>query len=198
MQRYEIFQKLPSKQPTWVESATTLEEAKIRVSEIRRMFPADYFILDRENSTFVIPFDSGLGKGAESLDVCNGPEGIDEPVKDCLRSQHLDAGSRFPERRSVPRFAFIASVEMTDPVTKTRIVGRATEIGQRGCFVEAENLLTIDSIIQMRIHKSGDVFESWARVVYTRSASGMGLQFIDTAPEQAKLLTGWLEGLKEI
>ncbi|MGD0966543.1 MAG: hypothetical protein ABSA57_21975 [Candidatus Acidiferrales bacterium] len=54
-QRYEIFQKLPSKQPTWVETATSLEDAMNRLKQLTHMFPADYFILDCENAQFIIP-----------------------------------------------------------------------------------------------------------------------------------------------
>jgi hypothetical protein len=55
VQRYGIFQKLPSKQPTWVETATSLKDAKNRLQELTQMFPADYFIFDCENSMFMIP-----------------------------------------------------------------------------------------------------------------------------------------------
>jgi hypothetical protein len=57
VQHYEIFQKLSSKSPIWVETATDLEDAKNRLKELTHMFPADYFILDCENSCFIIPFD---------------------------------------------------------------------------------------------------------------------------------------------
>ena len=39
----------------WVETATSLEEAKIRIGQLTQMFPAGYFILDCENGCFVIP-----------------------------------------------------------------------------------------------------------------------------------------------
>jgi hypothetical protein len=107
-----------------------------------------------------------------------------------------DAGSRFAQRRTEPRFAFIAQLEMTDPITKSHITGRVTEISQHGCFAEADNLRTVDSVVQLRVHKGGDVFETWARVAHSRSGIGMGLHFIDTSPEQAKLLGVWLDGLK--
>jgi hypothetical protein len=113
------------------------------------------------------------------------------------RRQTPDAGSRFAERRLVPRFAFVAPIEMTDPVSKSHIVGRATEISQHGCFAEAENLLPVDCIVQLRIHSGGDVFETWARVVYHRSEIGIGLHFIDASPDQKELLTSWLEGLRD-
>jgi len=56
-QRYEIFLKLASRPPTWVESATSLEDSLNRLKELTRMFPGDYFILDRENSFFIVPFE---------------------------------------------------------------------------------------------------------------------------------------------
>ena len=54
--RYDIFQKFPSKQAAYVETATSLVEAKNRWEELTRMFPADYFIVDCENSVFIVPF----------------------------------------------------------------------------------------------------------------------------------------------
>jgi hypothetical protein len=54
-QHYEIFQKLPSEQPTWVESATTLDDAVNRLNQLAEMFPANYFIVDCMRSHFIIP-----------------------------------------------------------------------------------------------------------------------------------------------
>jgi PilZ domain-containing protein len=115
-----------------------------------------------------------------------------------FESKAPDAGSRFAERRSVPRFAFIAALEMTDPVTNSRVSGRVTEMSQHGCFAETKNPPTVNSVVQLRIGKSGERFETWARVVYIRSEIGVGLRFISMAPSQAKLLAVWLDGLREI
>lgn len=56
--RFEIFQKLPDKRARYVETGSSLEEAKKRMNELAKMFPADYFIFDRQNACFVIPCDS--------------------------------------------------------------------------------------------------------------------------------------------
>jgi hypothetical protein len=48
-----------------------------------------------------------------------------------------DAGSRFGERRSVPRFAFIAPLEIHEPITHTHVSGHVTEISQKGCRCHA-------------------------------------------------------------
>ena len=57
VQHYEIFQKLTSRRPTWVEDATSLEDSLNRLKELTSMFPGDYFILDCEHSVFIVPFD---------------------------------------------------------------------------------------------------------------------------------------------
>jgi hypothetical protein len=57
--RYEIFQKLPAQQPTWVETATSLDDAKERLRELAVMFPGDYFIFDLESACFLVPCDAG-------------------------------------------------------------------------------------------------------------------------------------------
>lgn len=108
-----------------------------------------------------------------------------------------DAGSRFANRRSAPRFAFVAPVEVTDPITKTQASGQVVEVSQHGCFVEVPNPPTVGSVIQLRIQKNADAFETWAQVVHNRSGIGLGLRFIDTAPEQARLLTVWLEEIQK-
>jgi PilZ domain len=113
-----------------------------------------------------------------------------------LVSYPPDAGSRFGERRAVPRFAFIAPLEIDEPITGTHMSGRVTEISQKGCRAEVANPLPVNSIIQLRISSHECVFETWARVIYDRQGVGMGLFFIQTAVDQSKLLEAWLAELK--
>jgi hypothetical protein len=62
MARYEIFQKLRHNQPTFVESARSLADAKKRLRELKKMFPDDYFIFDTKSECIVIPYDRSFGK----------------------------------------------------------------------------------------------------------------------------------------
>jgi hypothetical protein len=107
-----------------------------------------------------------------------------------------DAGSRFAERRVFPRFPFVAGAEMTDPLTKAITSGRVTEISQSGCFAEISNQPAAGSVIQLRVQKDEDAFETWALVVYNRPRLGSGLRFIDTPPDQLKLLISWLDRIR--
>ena len=62
MARYDIFEKHNDKQPSWVETATSLADAKERLKELGIMFPADYFIFDTKTACFVIPCNRGSVK----------------------------------------------------------------------------------------------------------------------------------------
>lgn len=155
-------------------------------------------VIDLEGSGIRVRWNEGVVGIEYPSDEFFLVEGAEQkPSPEAFQAKATDAGSRFAQRRSAPRFAFVAPLEMTDPITKSHIAGRVSEISQHGCFAEAENLLTVDSVVQLRVHKNGDVFETWARVVHSRSGIGMGLHFIDTASKQKTLLKGWLEGLKE-
>jgi hypothetical protein len=117
-------------------------------------------------------------------------------MKDNFWSQPPSAGSRFAERRSVPRFEFVAPVEITEPIKKTHISGRRYRNQPKRLFCRSPAPLADNSIIQLRIQRDKGAFETWGRVIYNRPGVGLGLVFIDTAPDQSKLLAAWLDGLK--
>ena len=52
---YEIYQKLEARQVCWVESATSLNDAKARLKDLATIFPGDYFIFDVANGVFLVP-----------------------------------------------------------------------------------------------------------------------------------------------
>lgn len=67
---FEIFLALPSKQVIWVESATSLDDAKSRVRELEKMLPGNYFIFDKKNACFVVALDADAPAAPETE---NGP-----------------------------------------------------------------------------------------------------------------------------
>jgi len=109
-----------------------------------------------------------------------------------------DAGSRFAHRRRFPRFAFDAQAEMSDPLIQLRVLGRVTEISVGGCFVAAPDPPAVSSVVQLVLEHNDESFSTWARVLYDRSGSGVGLRFIAIAPDQAKILATWLRALEGI
>jgi PilZ domain len=106
-----------------------------------------------------------------------------------------DAGARFSDRRSSPRYALIASVEITDPIGRIQLSGRTSEVSLGGCYVDVLNTLPSGTVIQIRIQRDQGTFETWGRVKYVHESIGMGVMFFQTTPEQKEILRGWIAEL---
>ena len=87
---------------------------------------------------------------------------------------------------------------MLDTLIKLRALGRVTEISLGGCFVAAPDPPAVSSVVQLGLEHNGESFTTWARVIYDRSVSGVGLRFIALAPDQEKILATWLHTLERI
>ena len=46
---YDIFRKLPSGGPIWIEAVQGLELARIRLSSLMRTHPSEYFVYDQSS-----------------------------------------------------------------------------------------------------------------------------------------------------
>ncbi len=96
------------------------------------------------------------------------------------------------QRRAVKRCSMVASAEVTDLGSNTRLSARTSEIGIGGCYVDALNPFPDGTVVQVRILRDKGTFEARAKVVYCDSTMGMGLAFTEMAPEQRLLLEDWL------
>ena len=47
-----------------------------------------------------------------------------------------DAGARYPQVRATPRYRLVAQAEIYEPLSRTRLQARTTEIGANGCYVD--------------------------------------------------------------
>jgi hypothetical protein len=97
--------------------------------------------------------------------------------------------------RAVRRCAFVASAEVIEPASDTRISARTSELGLGGCYIETLNPLPDATMVRVRILRDQGVFEAEAKVVYTHSSFGMGLAFTKMEPKQRALLEDWLAEL---
>ena len=93
-------------------------------------------------------------------------------------STFSDAGSRFPEHRSFPRYKIDAVAEIVEPISKTHLSGRVSQISEGGCYISLENGLPSKTIFQIRILLNDRIFESWSQVTYLREGIGMGVAFL--------------------
>ena len=96
------------------------------------------------------------------------------------------------KKRAVRRCPFVASAEVIEPSSETRLSARTSELGLGGCYIETLNPFAEGTVVQLRIVRDQGVFESKAKVVYSQGNFGMGLAFTDMAPKQRSILEDWL------
>jgi hypothetical protein len=99
---------------------------------------------------------------------------------------------QWTNQRSVRRCALVASAEVTDLHSGTRLSARISELGVGGCYVDALNPFPEGALVRLRILRDQGVFETRAKVVYCDPRFGMGLAFIEMTPDQRSLLETWL------
>lgn len=107
-------------------------------------------------------------------------------------------GGPYSERRAMPRYSFIATADIVEPSTKTRISGRVSEISRSGCYVDILNTLPKGTPIRVCISADGRTFESAGIIIYVQENMGMGVGFVDAAPDQQQILDGWLAVLASV
>jgi hypothetical protein len=76
---------------------------------------------------------------------------------------------------SVRRCPLVASVEVTDLHSDTRLSARISELGAGGCYVDALTPFPEGTMIRLRIIRDQGAFESTGKVVYTHANFGMGV-----------------------
>jgi PilZ domain len=103
-----------------------------------------------------------------------------------------ESGPPYREQRSVPRYTFIASAEISEPTSELRIAGRISEISRKGCYVDLLNTLPVSTPINLRITRDSGTFSTPAKIIYVQEAMGMGVAFEDPPEEQLRILDSWL------
>ena len=98
----------------------------------------------------------------------------------------------YKQKRIVKRCPFVATAEVVEMSSKTRLSARISELGLGGCYVDAFNPFPQGTLVELRILRDQGVFEAKARVVYTQASFGMGLAFTEISKDHRLLLEDWL------
>jgi|SRR5580700_9140187 hypothetical protein len=96
------------------------------------------------------------------------------------------------KRRAVRRCPLVASAEVTELSSGTLLVGRSSELGLGGCYVDSLNPFPEGTLVGLKILRDQGVFETKAKVAYCDQRFGMGLAFTEMTPDQRSLLEAWL------
>src|SRR5260370_21854119 len=79
------------------------------------------------------------------------------------------------DRRIHPRYEFSAAVELVAAESGARMQTRVRDLSQQGCYLDTNNALPLGTATDVRITKRAQLFEARARVVYSRTPTGIGL-----------------------
>ena len=101
------------------------------------------------------------------------------------------------DRRSHPRYAFTAAVEVIAAEPGAQIKTRVRDLSQQGCYVDTHSPLSLGTATDVRITKGAKSFGARARVVYNQPSKGMGLMFTAVEPEQLGTLDTWIAESRE-
>src|SRR5215470_7296330 len=88
-----------------------------------------------------------------------------------------------PERRSVPRYTYIAHAELADQGRSTRLQVRISDISTKGCYVDMIHPLPEGTHITLNIFDSAGSIQTKGRIVYSVPQLGAGVAFVDLTPE---------------
>jgi hypothetical protein len=101
------------------------------------------------------------------------------------------------DRRTHPRYEFIAGIEVLATESGARMETRVRDLSQQGCYVDTTDTFPLGTATDVRIKKGAQRFEARARVVYSRASKGMGLMFTAIGPEHLRTLETWLAESRE-
>ena len=95
-------------------------------------------------------------------------------------------------QRSVHRCSLVASAEVADLHSGTRLSARISELSVGGCYVDVLTPFPEGTLVKLRIIRDQGVFATNGKVVYSHSNLGMGVAFTDLTSDQRSILEAWI------
>jgi len=99
------------------------------------------------------------------------------------------------ERRGWVRFPFTAAAEIAELHSETRVVGRCSDLGSGGCYIDTLSPFAVGSAVRVRIERDLLEFQAEATVTYALASMGMGLVFTGIKAEDRGVLHSWIAEL---
>lgn len=74
---------------------------------------------------------------------------------------------------------------------------RAADLGLGGCYVDTLTPFPAGTEVKLGLHKDNALIELMGKVVYSHPGLGMGIAFVDGAPQHRVALEEWLHSLTQ-
>ncbi len=99
------------------------------------------------------------------------------------------------DRRSAPRFAFIAEAQVIEILSDTKLRAQTSDFSSGGCFLDMLNPSPMGTEIRITISHGGDKFTAIGKVIFVSPNMGMGVAFTTIESAQLQVLNKWLSAL---
>ena len=104
---------------------------------------------------------------------------------------------RVRDRRYTIRYPFAADAELTDMETGQQVTGVTSDISLGGCFVCTSKSLPPNTRARLTLTRKGQVLDTIAVVRIVKPRIGLGIEFFDLEPPNDRILTKWIESLRQ-
>lgn len=120
------------------------------------------------------------------------PESSQKPLITLPGPASNAPGETGVERRAEIRFPIIASADVFDVRSGTRLRGRTSDLSISGCYIDTLSPFPKDTTVRLCLENEKQKMETLAVVAYALTPMGMGLSFIEICPDQLEILRSWM------
>jgi hypothetical protein len=106
-----------------------------------------------------------------------------------------NSATSYSQLRTVPRYSFAATADLTDSASTMHLSGRIAEISRKGCYVDILNPLPAGTLLNVQIPRDQGTFVTKAMIIYAHERIGMGVVFLNPPQDQMNILDSWLAEL---
>jgi hypothetical protein len=99
------------------------------------------------------------------------------------------------ERRNSARYPFTAMCDATEPKSGAKTIGRTSDLGRGGCYIDTIGPFPEGTNLIVRINRDQQTLRIAARVIFAQPGMGMGLAFAAAEPDQRGTLDQWIAEL---
>src|ERR1700722_11293470 len=112
-----------------------------------------------------------------------------------LQRQYVLGRRAGKERRNNPRYPFTATCDATEPKSHAKIIGRTSDLGRGGCYIDTIGPFPPGTTLVVRINRERQSLTIEGKVVFAQPGMGMGLSFTKVEADQQPILDQWISEL---
>jgi PilZ domain-containing protein len=100
--------------------------------------------------------------------------------------------TEIPERRRTARYSFIATAEVYEIQSQTRVTGRCSDLSMGGCYVDTLAPFAVGSPLRIVVRHDAREFHANGAVTYAHPSMGMGIAFKEIKDDSKDVLRFWI------